>query len=143
MRQALALAAGMLAFAPAIATPALEAVRMVGIDYRWGGRAPETGFDCSGLVVHAFGRAWGLDLPHSALAQSRAGKAVRLRDLRPGDLVFYNTRRRPFSHVGIYLGEGRFVHSPRPGAQVRVESMRKPYWRKRFNGARRLTQPEA
>lgn len=111
---------------------------MVGIEYRWGGRAPQTGFDCSGLVVHAFERAWGLALPHSTLAQSKAGKAVRRGDLRPGDLIFYNTRRRPYSHVGIYLGEGRFVHAPRRGAKVRIESMRKPYWRKRFNGARRI-----
>ena len=138
MRQALGLALGMLPPALAFATPALEAARMVGIEYRWGGRAPQTGFDCSGLVVHAFERAWGLALPHSTLAQSKAGKAVRRGDLRPGDLIFYNTRRRPYSHVGIYLGEGRFVHAPRRGAKVRIESMGKPYWRKRFNGARRI-----
>ena len=145
MRHALALACALLAACSfpvrALATPTLEAVRMVGIQYQWGGRTPETGFDCSGLVAHVFEHAWGLDLPHSALAQSRAGKAVRIRDLRPGDLVFYNTRNRPYSHVGIYLGEGRFIHAPRPGAKVRIESFNTRYWRSRFNGARRLEPP--
>ena len=141
MRHAFALACALLAPCSALATPTLEAVRMVGIQYQWGGRSPETGFDCSGLVAHVFEHAWGLDLPHSAQAQSRAGKAVRIRDLRPGDLVFYNTRNRPYSHVGIYLGEGRFIHAPRRGAKVRIESFNTRYWRSRFNGARRLEPP--
>lgn len=132
-----------LAAAPAFATPTHEAVRMVGTQYHWGGRSPETGFDCSGLVAHVFEQAWGLDLPHNAHAQSKAGKPVRFADLRPGDLVFYNTRNRPYSHVGIYLGEGRFVHAPRRGARVRIESVHTRYWRSRFNGARRLSPPAA
>ena len=127
----------------ALATPTHEAVRQVGTAYQWGGRSPETGFDCSGLVAHVFERAWGLVLPHSARAQSRAGKPVRFADLLPGDLVFYNTRNRPYSHVGIYLGEGRFVHAPRRGARVRIESVYTRYWRQRFNGARRLQEPGA
>jgi cell wall-associated NlpC family hydrolase len=69
------------------------------------------------------------------------GNPVRLKELQPGDLVFYNTRNRPYSHVGIYLGEGRFVHAPRAGARVRVENAYTPYWRSRFNGARRLDPP--
>lgn len=111
---------------------------MIGTQYRWGGRDPKVGFDCSGLVAHAFEVAWGLELPRSAREQSQAGRPVRLAELRPGDLVFYNTRRRPFSHVGIYVGEGRFVHAPRSGARVRIESMKTSYWRSRFNGARRI-----
>ncbi len=78
-----------------------------------------------------------------ARAQSKAGRAVRFAELQPGDLVFYNTRNRPFSHVGIYLGDGRFVHAPRTGARVRIESVHTRYWRQRFNGARRLEEPGA
>ena len=131
----------LLASAPALATPTHEAVRQVGTPYVYGGRSPEAGFDCSGLVAHVFEQAWGLKLPHSARAQAKAGKPVRFADLRPGDLVFYNTRKRAYSHVGIYLGNGRFVHAPRTGARVRVESVHTRYWRQRFNGARRLAPP--
>lgn len=144
MRQALALACGLLAClaaAEALATPTHVALRQVGIAYHYGGRSPQTGFDCSGLVAHAFEQAWGIELPRTARGLARAGKAVRFKDLRPGDLVFYNTRGRPYSHVGIYIGEGRFVHAPRRGAKVRIESLEKRYWRVRFNGARRLYPP--
>jgi cell wall-associated NlpC family hydrolase len=141
MRHALALAFALLACGPVIATPTHEAVRQVGTAYHYGGRSPETGFDCSGLVAHAFEEAWGLELPRTAQALAKAGKPVRRADLRPGDLVFYNTRNRPYSHVGIYIGEGRFVHAPRRGAKVRIESLETRYWRSRFNGARRLAPP--
>lgn len=121
--------------------PGAQAMQVLGIKYQLGGRSPETGFDCSGLVTHVFERAWGLLLPPGTAALSKVGAPVkRLKELEPGDLVFYNTRGRPFSHVGIYLGDGRFVHSPRSGARVRVESLT-PYWRERFNGARRLEPP--
>jgi len=116
----------------------LQAVLALGIDYRYGGTSPATGYDCSGLVAHVFAQAWGLRLPHSAEAQSEAGTAVSLAELQPGDLVFYNTEHRPFSHVGIYLGDGRFVDAPKTGAQVRVERLRGAYWMRRFDGARRL-----
>jgi len=118
--------------------PSAHALAAVGTRYRYGGRSPATGFDCSGLVAHVFEEAWGLLLPHSAQAQSRIGKPVRIGELAPGDLVFYNTRNQRYSHVGIYIGDGRFVHAPRPGARVRVESIKTRYWRARFNGARRL-----
>ena len=146
MGQRLAFTCALLALvgaASAAATPTHEAVRQVGTAYHWGGRSPQTGFDCSGLVAHAFKRAWGLTLPHNAHAQSKTGTPVRFADLRAGDLVFYNTRNRPYSHVGIYLGEGRFVHAPRRGARVRIESVHTRYWRLRFNGARRLQEPGA
>jgi cell wall-associated NlpC family hydrolase len=120
---------------------AVEALFMVGVRYHYGGSSPETGFDCSGLVAHVYERAWGIAVPRNTEEQRAFGRPVKLADLQPGDLVFYNTRNRPFSHVGIYLGDGDFVHAPRPGQRVRVESIRSPYWRARFNGARRLDPP--
>ena len=122
--------------------PLIQAMQTLGVKYRLGGRSPDTGFDCSGLVTHVFERAWGVLLPPGTEALSKVGTPVaRLKELQPGDLVFYNTRNRPYSHVGIYLGEGRFVHAPRPGAKVRVESLQTRYWRERFDGARRLDPP--
>ncbi len=116
----------------------LQALLTLGLDYRYGGSSPETGFDCSGLVAHVFREAYGIRLPQNARAQSEYGVRVSLAELRAGDLVFYNTLNRPFSHVGIYLGDGRFVHAPKTGAQVRVEPIRGSYWMKRFDGARRI-----
>ena len=116
----------------------LQALLALGLDYRYGGDSPETGFDCSGLVAHVFREAYGIRLPQNARAQSEYGVRVSLAELRAGDLVFYNTLNRPFSHVGIYLGDGRFVHAPKTGAQVRVEPIRGNYWMKRFDGARRI-----
>ena len=117
-----------------------KALELLGIRYRWGGSKPETGFDCSGFVRHVFQEGLGLDLPHSARAQSRTGEPVAMDQLQPGDLVFFNTMRRAFSHVGIYLGDNRFVHAPHRGGRVRVEDMSARYWTKRFNGARRITE---
>jgi cell wall-associated NlpC family hydrolase len=117
--------------------PIAPALRALGTRYRYGGTSPETGFDCSGLISHAFEQA-GLSLPRTAHAQSRVGKPVKRANLAPGDLVFYNTRNEPYSHVGLYVGNGRFVHAPKPGARVRIERLDTPYWRARFNGARRL-----
>jgi cell wall-associated NlpC family hydrolase len=121
---------------------AAEALFTVGVRYHYGGSSPDTGFDCSGLVAHVYELAWGLALPRSTSEQRHLGRPVRRAELQPGDLVFYNTRNRPFSHVGIYLGDGDFVHAPRPGKRVRVESVNNPYWRARFSGARRLDPPE-
>jgi cell wall-associated NlpC family hydrolase len=122
--------------------PLVHALQTVGVKYRLGGRSPDTGFDCSGLVVHVFERAWGVVLPPGTAALRRVGMPItKLKELEPGDLVFYNTRNRPYSHVGIYLGEGRFLHAPRPGAQVRVENVTTRYWSQRFDGARRLDPP--
>ena len=114
----------------------------LGIRYRFGGDSPETGLDCSGLVQNVFRNALGLDLPRAARDMARLGDKVGIDDLKPGDLVFFNTMRRAFSHVGIYMGEGRFLHAPARGGKVRIEEMDKAYWTKRFNGARRLV-PEA
>jgi len=92
-------------------------------------------------VAHVYERAWGIELPRSTAEQRHIGHPVKRAEPRPGDLVFYNTRKRPFSRVGIYLGDGDFVHAPRPGQRVRVESINNPYWRARFSGARRLDPP--
>jgi len=121
---------------------ALRAVGMIGIRYKYGGTAPENGLDCSGLVRYLFKEVWGTDLPRTSEEISRLGERVDTKELQPGDLVFYNTLRRGFSHVGIYLGDNKFVHSPSVGGQVRIENMDVSYWQKRFNGARRISQDE-
>jgi cell wall-associated NlpC family hydrolase len=118
-----------------------HAYQAVGIRYRYGGNSPSTGFDCSGLIAHVFEQSLGLALPHNARAQSSLGVRVSLSALVPGDLVFYNTRRSPYSHVGIYVGDDKFIHAPKPGSAVRVESMKTAYWMKRYNGSRRLQAP--
>jgi cell wall-associated NlpC family hydrolase len=118
----------------------LVALMALGVDYRNGGRSLATGFDCSGLVAHVFEEAYGIRLPRTALGQSEVGLSVTMHELEPGDLVFYDTLDRPFSHVGIYIGEDKFVHAPKSGAAVRVESLKTSYWTKRFNGARRIPQ---
>jgi cell wall-associated NlpC family hydrolase len=119
----------------------LNAMGMIGIRYKYGGNTPENGLDCSGLVRYVFKEAWGKDLPRTAKEMSRVGQKVDTKDLQPGDLVFYNTLRRGFSHVGIYLGDNKFIHSPSTGGEVRIESMDISYWKKRFNGARRISAP--
>ena len=123
------------------ADPVAHAYQAVGIRYRYGGNSPSTGFDCSGLIAHVFEQSLGLALPHNARAQSSLGVRVALSALAPGDLVFYNTRRSPYSHVGIYVGGDKFIHAPRPGSAVRVESMKTAYWIKRYNGSRRVQVP--
>ena len=122
----------------------LMALHFVDLPYRRGGTSAEHGFDCSGFTRHIFDVSLGLPLPRSADEQASAGGLVKVgrEDLLPGDLVFFNTQRRQFSHVGIYVGEGRFIHAPRSGAKVRMEDMAIAYWDKRFTGARR-PQPSA
>ncbi len=117
----------------------ISAMNFLGVPYRRGGNSPDQGFDCSGFTRHIFERSLGLVLPRRADQQAHeAGLLAIDRDeLKPGDLVFFDTMRRAFSHVGIYVGEGKFIHSPRSGAHVRVEDMRAAYWSRRFNGARR------
>ena len=121
----------------------LSAMNFLGVPYRRGGNSAEQGFDCSGFTRYVFEHSLGLVLPRRADQQAQqAGLLTVARDeLRPGDLVFFNTMRHAFSHVGIYLGDGKFIHAPRAGAEVRVEDMRQAYWLKRFNGARRADQP--
>lgn len=129
--------------ATALASASIEqvldgALDYLGIRYRRGGSNPESGFDCSGFVRHIFRESIGLSLPRSARDMSRVGQTIEQQELKPGDLVFFNTMRRAFSHVGIYLGDHLFIHSPRVGGAVRIEDMRDRYWIRRFDGARRI-----
>lgn len=121
---------------------AVSAMGMIGIHYKYGGNNPENGLDCSGLVRYVFKDAWGVNVPRTAAELSRSGEKIDKQDLQPGDLVFYNTLRRSFSHVGIYLGDNKFIHAPSTGGKVRIESMDLSYWKSRFNGARRINDPE-
>ncbi|WP_244815750.1 C40 family peptidase [Caballeronia sp. Lep1P3] len=114
------------------------ALNMIGVRYRWGGDTPDSGLDCSGFVRYVFQDTLGMTLPRRAEEMSRVGEKVRVSDLKPGDLVFFNTMRRSFSHVGIYIGDNKFVHSPSTGSTIRVDDMENAYWEKRFTGARRI-----
>jgi hypothetical protein len=120
----------------------MNAMGFLGVPYRRGGSSVETGFDCSGFVKAMYQQTLGLILPRRANEQAAATQKIDRRDLQPGDLVFFNTLRHAFSHVGIYIGDNKFIHSPKPGAQVRVEDMGVPYWSKRFDGARRVLEPD-
>jgi cell wall-associated NlpC family hydrolase len=115
-----------------------NAMGFLGVPYRRGGNSAESGFDCSGFVQAMYQNTIGLVLPRRAKEQAAATEKIDKQDLQPGDLVFFNTMRRAFSHVGIYIGEGKFIHSPKPGAQVRVENLSQGYWQRRFNGAHRV-----
>ncbi len=114
------------------------ALSLIGVDYRFGGNTPDSGLDCSGLIRYVFQQATGLSLPRSAREQARVGESVSKDQLQPGDLVFFNTRRFQFSHVGLYIGDNRFIHAPSSGGAVQVVSLDNAYWQKAFNGARRI-----
>lgn len=116
----------------------MYAVGMSDTPYRYGGNSSGDGFDCSGFVGHVYQHSLGISLPRTARAISNAGNPIKQSDLNPGDLVFYNTLNAPFSHVGIYIGDGKFVHSPKSGSRVRIEQMQMRYWQTRFDGARRI-----
>jgi len=117
---------------------AIHAIGLVGVPYRWGGNTPQGGFDCSGLVVYVARRAQGLALPRTVAEMSRVGEEVMVEDRLPGDLVFFNTSGHPFSHVGIYVGQNRFVHAPNEGGTVRIDSLVSAYWGPRITVFRRL-----
>ena len=114
------------------------AMGFLGVPYRRGGTSAESGFDCSGFVKAMYEQTIGLVLPRSAAQQAAATQTIDKSELKPGDLVFFNTMRHAFSHVGIYVGNGKFIHSPKPGAEVRVEDMGLAYWTRRYDGARRV-----
>lgn len=116
----------------------MYAMSLADTPYRYGGNSTDSGFDCSGYVGHVFKHELNISLPRTSREISQVGEPISQSELRPGDLVFYNTLRQPFSHVGIYVGEGKFVHSPKRGDRIRVEPMHYNYWKSRFNGARRI-----
>jgi len=115
---------------------AIYALDMIGTGYRFGGKNPDAGFDCSGMVSYIFNRATGFKLSGSAADMARQGRQIDKSNLRPGDLVFFNTLNRPFSHVGIYIGDGRFVHAPSGNGKVHISRMDNPYFAPRFEMAR-------
>ncbi len=115
-----------------------NAMTFLGVPYRRGGTSAATGFDCSGFVRSMFEQTVGKVLPRRASEQAAVTEKIDKQDLKPGDLVFFNTMRQTFSHVGIYVGDNKFIHSPRSGKNVRVEDMRDAYWDRRFTGARRV-----
>jgi cell wall-associated NlpC family hydrolase len=119
---------------------AIEALNYLGVRYRYGGDTPDSGFDCSGLVGFAASHAMGVKLPRSAAEMAQLGVPVGREQLAAGDLVFFNTMGRRYSHVGIYLGDDRFVHSPSAGGRVRIERLSMAYWDRRYEGARRIGQ---
>jgi len=120
----------------------MNSMAFLGVPYKRGGTQADIGFDCSGFVRAIYEQTAGLLLPRQASEQAAATQKIDKHELQPGDLVFFNTMRRAFSHVGIYVGNGKFIHSPKPGAEVRVEDMGVSYWAKRFDGARRVNPEE-
>ena len=116
----------------------IKGLEFVGVPYRRGGNTVESGLDCSGFTRLVFLDSNGIDLPRTAAEQANLGTKVSAEELKPGDLVFFNTMKRAYSHVGIYLGNNQFVHAPKPGAEIRVENMHQAYWVGKYNGARRL-----
>lgn len=115
-----------------------NAMQLIGVRYRWGGNTPQSGLDCSGFVRYVFNDTFGFLLPRKSAQMSKVGLQIGKEELRPGDLVFFNTMRHAFSHVGIYVGDNKFIHAPSKGKSIRVDDMTKVYWEKRYNGARRL-----
>lgn len=116
-----------------------NAMGFLGVPYKYGGTSTESGgFDCSGFVRAIYEQTLGMVLPRRASQQAAATEVIKRKDLQPGDLVFFNTMRRAFSHVGIYIGNGKFIHAPRTGGEIRIEDMDLRYWRSRFDGARRV-----
>ncbi len=116
---------------------AMHAQKMLGKPYRYGGASPSAGFDCSGLVLYSYRRA-GLVLPHNTDKQRSVSRPIKLADLRRGDLLFFNQEGKKYGHVGIYVGEGRFVHAPSSGKSVRSDRLDSPYWKKHLSEARRI-----
>jgi cell wall-associated NlpC family hydrolase len=117
-----------------------KAMQLIGVKYRYGGTSPETGLDCSGYVQYVYKSAVGVSLPRTASQQARVGENIGTQDVRPGDMVFFNTRGFSNSHVGIYVGNGMFVHSPNSRSKVRFDTLDSGYWKKHYTGARRVSK---
>ena len=117
----------------------IAAVGLVDVPYRFGGNTPKGGFDCSGLIVYVYNKAAGIKLPRTIQQMSNQGRSIDGQAPAPGDLVFFNTTGEKYSHAGIYVGHGRFVHAPSAGGTVRLDYITSPYWAAKFTEARRLT----
>lgn len=114
----------------------LFAMNLMGSGYKFGGSNPESGLDCSGMVSYIYQQVLGLQLPHNAAQIARAGKEISPAELSPGDLVFFNTSGQPYSHVGIYIGDDRFIHAPGQDGKIRIGSLKTGYFEKKFEAAR-------
>lgn len=119
----------------------VQAMALLDVPYRYGGSTP-AGFDCSGLVRYVFKAVIGRELPRRTEEMSRVGRPLHRSELLPGDLVYFNTFNSAYSHVAIYVGEGRFLHAPARGGRVRIEALDDRYWKSRYDGARRLIDNE-
>ena len=115
---------------------ALYAMGLIDTGYRFGGKNPEAGLDCSGMVAYIYNKAAGVKVSGSAADIARKGRQIEREDLRPGDLVFFNTRNAPYSHVGVYIGDGRFVHAPSSNGKVRIDQLGATYYAQRYEAAR-------
>jgi cell wall-associated NlpC family hydrolase len=114
----------------------MYAFGLINVDYRFGGANPESGLDCSGMVSYIYENSVGLRLPHNAARIAGIGRQIPSSDLQPGDLVFFNTMNRPYSHVGIYIGDERFIHAPHSNGKIEIGSLKNKYFAQRFDGAR-------
>ena len=114
----------------------IYALGLMDIDYRFGGKNPESGLDCSGMVSYIYRNALGIELPTNAARIAQIGREIEPARLAPGDLVFFNTTGRSFSHVGIYLGDDRFIHAPSSNGKIKVSSLKEAYYAKRLEAAR-------
>jgi hypothetical protein len=121
----------------------LQAMSLLGVAYRFGGNSPVSGLDCSGFVRYVFQKSLKVNLPRTSAEMAHIGKAVDKNELVAGDLVFFNTRGFAYSHVGMYMGNGKFIHAPRTGRNVEVVSLNQSYWQSRWNGARRINRNNA
>ncbi|MBV8048411.1 MAG: C40 family peptidase [Paludibacterium sp.] len=121
----------------------LQAISLMGVAYRFGGSNPSTGLDCSGFIQYVFKKSLKVNLPRTAAGMARVGHSVNKTELMPGDLVFFNTRGFSYSHVGIYLGNGKFIHAPRTGKTIEVAQLNQAYWVAHYNGARRVARGSA
>ncbi|MBV8680270.1 MAG: C40 family peptidase [Aquitalea sp.] len=121
----------------------LQAMSLLGVAYRFGGNSPVSGLDCSGFVRYVFQKSLKVNLPRTSAEMAHIGKAVDKSELVAGDLVFFNTRGFAYSHVGMYMGNGKFIHAPRTGRNIEVVSLNQSYWQSRWNGARRINRSNA
>ena len=114
----------------------LYSMGLIGIDYRFGGKNPESGLDCSGMVSYIYEKALGIKLPHHAAQIARLGQEIEMTQIAPGDLVFFNTQNRPFSHVGIYIGDDRFIHAPNSNGKIRISNLKSGYYAQHLQAIR-------
>ena len=116
----------------------IAAIGLVDVPYRYGGNTPKGGFDCSGLIAYVYNKSAGIKLPRTIQQMSTQGFSIESGPPAPGDLVFFNTTGEKYSHAGIYVGQGRFVHAPSAGGTVRLDYITSPYWAAKFTEARRI-----